>query len=127
MKNQKIAIGPEEIGWLRYYVVRPVKDTVSSITEFLASIHIKFVGGWYCEYCRKIHGRRTYKFRMRQMHYDMLSRLTVDEKGILDDVSRESHRFTCSLGRDAYYDGKWHPTIYNTSPDTNEGGESTRC
>lgn len=128
MRNQKATIRPEEIGCLRYYVVRPINNTVSSLAEFFASIHIKAMGGWYCEYCRTIHGRRTYKFRMRLMHYDMLSRLTVDQTGILGDVSNEDYRFTCSLGRDAYNDNKWHPTAFKASLDAkDEGGESTRC
>ena len=128
MRNQEATVRPEEIGCLRYYVVRPINNTVSCLAEFFASIRIKAIGGWYCEYCRTIHGRRTYKFRMRLMQYDMLYRLSVDQSGTLGDVSNEGYRFTCSLGRDAYNDNKWHPTAFNTSPGAkDEGGESTRC
>jgi hypothetical protein len=91
--------------WLSYYVATPLANMVDSIKEGLAILSIKLRGGWYCEYCHKIHGRRVYKYKLL-----FTSKSCAAEcKGSLSDISNEYGRYVCSLGKDAIVEEGWKP------------------
>ena len=72
----------------------------------MGALSIKLIGGWYCEYCHKIHGRRVYKYKLL-----FTSKSCAAEcKGHLSDISNESGRYVCSLGKDQIMEHGWSPT-----------------
>ena len=89
---------PLKESWLRYYVATPLTALVDSIKKCL-------VGGWYCEYCHKIHGRRVYKFKLLFTSKSC----TVECKGTLSDISKDLDRYVCSLGKDQIMEHGWSP------------------
>ena len=72
---------------MRYYILCPIRDALEDVADFFGILRIKFIGGWYCEYCREIHNRRTYRYKL---YFD---------KDVAKDV--------CSLGCDALQSGLW--------------------
>ena len=94
--------GPERVSWLRYYIAQPIAKIYSALGERLYTIWIKLTGGWYCEYCGKVHSRRVYKYNCLDTNLDTAA-------GSLRDISDEPGRFVCSLGRDAVLNEDWKP------------------
>lgn len=80
---------------------------VDSIKEGLAILTIKLRGGWYCEYCHKIHGRRVYKYKLMFLSG---KDVTVSDKYELIDISDRPDKYVCSLGRGAVLNEGWKPT-----------------
>lgn len=99
--------GPEKVRWLKYYIAQPVEGLFSRLDETISTAWIKLKGGWYCEYCGKIHCRRAYKYKL--VFYDDDSVGISNTAGTLRDTSDESGRFVCSLGRDAVLNEGWKP------------------
>lgn len=97
---------PEKVGWLTYYVGWPIRDFIDCLVETIEKAWIKLKGGWYCEYCHKIHGRRVYKYKL---HFNTNGEVYTDDVGTLRDISDEPGRFACSLGCDAARDKAWKP------------------
>lgn len=93
---------PERVSWLKYYIAQPIKDIADALGECVATAWIKLKGGWYCEYCHKVHSRRIYKYNCLDAHLDLAA-------GSLRDISDEPGRFVCSLGRDAALNEGWKP------------------
>lgn len=94
--------GPERVSWLRYYIAQPIISICNALGERLSTLWIKLTGGWYCEYCCKVHNRRVYK-------YNCLDTNLSTATGSLRDISDEPGRFVCSLGRDAVLHEDWKP------------------
>ena len=94
--------GPERVSWLRYYIARPIISIYNALGERMYTLWIKFTGGWYCEYCCKVHSRRVYKYNCLDTNLDTAT-------GTLRDISDEPGRFVCSLGRDAVLHEDWKP------------------
>ena len=94
--------GPERVSWLRYYIARPIISICNALGERMSTLWIKLTGGWYCEYCGKVHSRRVYK-------YNCLDTNLSTTAGSLRDISDEPGRFVCSLGRDAVLNEDWKP------------------
>lgn len=94
--------GPERVSWLKYYIAQPIKVIADALGECVATAWIKLKGGWYCEYCHKVHNRRVYK-------YNGLDANLGTAAGTLRDISNEPGRFVCSLGRDAALNEGWKP------------------
>ena len=94
--------GPEKVSWLRYYIAQPISNICSALDERVSTLWIKMKGGWYCEYCGKVHSRRVYK-------YNCLDTNLSTAAGSLRDISDEPGRFVCSLGRDAVLNEDWEP------------------
>lgn len=94
--------GPERVSWLKYYIAQPIKSICNALGECVATAWIKLKGGWYCEYCYKVHSRRIYKYNCLDAHLDTAA-------GSLRDISDEPGRFVCSLGRDAALNEGWKP------------------
>ena len=93
---------PERVSWLRYYIAQPIKNICNALGEHISTLYIKLTGGWYCEYCGKVHSRRVYK-------YNCLDTNLATATGSLRDISDEPGRFVCSLGRDAVLNEDWKP------------------
>lgn len=100
--------GPEKVSWLRYYIIQPVEDFFNIIGDTLATTWIKLKGGWYCDYCGKMHCRRVYKYKL--LFYNDGHVETANIAGTLRDISDESGKFVCSLGRDAVLNEGWKPS-----------------
>lgn len=94
--------GPERVSWLRYYIAQPIISICNALGECISTVWIKLKGGWYCEYCGKIHNRRVYK-------YNCLDANLGTATGSLRDISDEPGRFVCSLGCDAALHEGWKP------------------
>ena len=94
--------GPKKVSWLKYYIAQPIAKIYSALGEHLYTIWIKLTGGWYCEYCGKVHSRRVYKYNCLDTNLDTAT-------GSLRDISNEPGRFVCSLGRDAVLNEDWKP------------------
>ena len=94
--------GPKRVSWLKYYIAQPISNICSALDECVATTWIKLKGGWYCEYCGKVHSRRVYK-------YNCLDTNLSTATGSLRDISDEPGRFVCSLGRDAVFNEDWKP------------------
>lgn len=94
--------GPERVRWLKYYIAKPIESICNALGECIATTWIKLKGGWYCEYCCKVHNRRVYK-------YNCLDANLGTATGSLRDISDEPGRFVCSLGRDAALHEGWKP------------------
>ena len=94
--------GPEKVSWLEYYIVQPIESIYDALGECISTAWIKLKGGWYCEYCGKIHSRRVYKYKYLDVNLDTAT-------GSLRDISDEPGRFVCSLGRDAALHEGWKP------------------
>ena len=93
---------PESRCWFAYYIFDPIRDMCYSFGDLLSTLWIKMKGGWYCEYCGKVHNRRVYK-------YNCLDTNLATATGSLRDISDEPGRFVCSLGRDAVLHEDWEP------------------
>ena len=94
--------GPEKVSWLEYYIVQPIESIYDALGECVSTAWIKLKGGWYCEYCGKIHSRRVYKYKYLGTNFGTAT-------GSLRDISDEPGRFVCSLGRDAVLNEDWKP------------------
>lgn len=94
--------GPERESWLKYYIVQPIESICDALGECTSTAWIKLKGGWYCEYCGKIHNRRVYKYKYLDANLDTAT-------GSLRDISDEPGIFVCSLGRDAALHEGWKP------------------
>ena len=94
--------GPERISWLKYYIAQPIISICNVLGEHISTLWIKLKGGWYCEYCHKMHNRRVYKYNCLDTNLDTAT-------GTLRDISNEPGRFVCSLGRDAVFNEDWKP------------------
>ena len=94
--------GPDRVSWLKYYIAQPIKSICDALGECISTVWIKLNGGWYCEYCGKIHNRRVYKYNCLDDNLDTTA-------GSLRDISDEPGRFVCSLGRDAALHEGWKP------------------
>ena len=94
--------GPERVSWLKYYIAQPIESICNALGECVSTAWIKLKGGWYCEYCGKIHNRRVYKYNCLDANLDTVT-------GSLRDISDEPGRFVCSLGRDAALHEGWKP------------------
>ena len=100
---------PKKVRWLKYYIAQPIEDIAGALDELVSTTRIKLKGGWYCEYCGKVHNRRVYK-------YNCLDKKLDTAAGSLRDISNEPGRFVCSLGRDAALHEGWKPQ-YTTLED----------
>lgn len=94
--------GPKRVSWLRYYIAQPIISICNALGERVSSMRIKLIGGWYCEYCGKVHSRRVYKYNCLNTNLDTAT-------GTLRNISDEPGRFVCSLGRDAALNEDWKP------------------
>lgn len=105
MKKQK----PEAKSWIRYYIFGPILDVAGALCDKVATLWIKMKGGWYCEYCHKIHCRRVYKYKLSFSPAPGNSKASISTYGTLRNVSDEPHKYVCSLGRDAIMNNTWAP------------------
>lgn len=96
---------PITVSWMRYYVLDPLESAWGAVKDFFGEMYIKLIGGWYCEYCQKIHGRRVLKYMLHFTKDDV----EVSKNGSLRDDFEYHDRFVCSLGHDAIVDGSWKP------------------
>lgn len=94
--------GPERVSWLRYYIAQPIISICNALGERASTAWIKLKGGWYCEYCGKVHNRRVCKYNCLDTNLDTAT-------GTLRDISDEPGIFVCSLGRDAALHEGWKP------------------
>lgn len=117
---------PEKVSWLTYYVGWPIRDFINTLSEAVEKARIKFMGGWYCEYCHKVHGRRVYRYKLlflninngvtvsdahgRRVYRYKNNGVTVSDRHELIGGSNTSDRYVCSLGRDAILNEDWKPT-----------------
>lgn len=99
---------PEKVSWLTYYVGWPIRDFINTLSEAVEKARIKFMGGWYCEYCHKVHGRRVYKYKL--IFSNNGDDVATSDTYTLMDISNEPGKFVCSLGRDAVLNEDWKPT-----------------
>lgn len=99
---------PQKVRWLTYYVVWPIRDFIDILVEIIEKAWIRLKGGWYCEYCHKIHGRRVYKYKL--MFLSSGKDIAVSDKYELIDISDRPDKYVCSLGRDAVLNEGWKPT-----------------
>lgn len=90
---------------MRYYAISPLQDVWGTVKDWFGVVHIRLIGGWYCEYCQKIHGRRVLKYLL---HFTK-DGVEVPDTGSLRDDFKYHDRFVCSLGRDAITEGVWKP------------------
>lgn len=107
---------PEKVSWLTYYVGWPIRDFIDTLGEAVEKAvekaRIKFMGGWYCEYCHKVHSRRIYRYKLLFLNSN--KDVTVSDKheliggGNTDAYTYD--RYVCSLGRDAVLNEGWKPT-----------------
>jgi hypothetical protein len=97
---------PLKESWLSYYVATPLKSVLCSLKECLETTAIKLKGGWYCEYCHKIHCRRVYKYKLI---FAANGSTYVAQAATLRPTHEESSRWVCSLGKDAIVDEGWKP------------------
>lgn len=100
--------GPEKVSWLKYYIAQPIESICNALGECISTVWIKLKGGWYCEYCHKIHGRRVYKYKL--MFLSSGKDVAVSDKYELIDISDRPDKYVCSLGRDAVLNEGWKPT-----------------
>lgn len=96
---------PITVSWMRYYVLSPLQDTWGTVKDWFGEVHVRLIGGWYCEYCQKIHGRRVLKYPL----FFTKDGVEVPNTGSLRDDYKYYDRLVCSLGRDAHAEGKWNP------------------
>lgn len=96
---------PLTVSWMRYYVLDTLENVWDSVKDFFGELHIKLIGGWYCEYCQKIHGRRVLKFKL----YFVKEGAEISTYGTLKEDYKYSDRLACSLGRDALLANTWKP------------------
>lgn len=99
---------PQKVRWLTYYVGWPIRDFIDILVETAEKTWIRLKGGWYCEYCNKIHGRRVYKYKL--MFLSSGKDVAVSDKYELMDISDRPDKYVCSLGRDAVLNEGWRPT-----------------
>lgn len=99
---------PEKVSWLTYYVGWPIRDFINTLSEAVEKARIKFMGGWYCEYCHKVHGRRVYRYKLLFLNSN--EGVTVSDEHELIGGSDTSDGYVCSLGRDAVLNEDWKPT-----------------
>lgn len=111
--------GPEKVSWLKYYIAQPIESICNALGECISTVWIKLKGGWYCEYCHKIHGRRVYKYKL--MFLSSGKDVAVSDKYELIDISDRPDKYVCSLGRDAVLNEGWKPTKYHIR------GQATLC
>lgn len=96
---------PLTVSWMRYYVLDPIESAWDAVRDFFGELHVKIIGGWYCEYCQKIHGRRVLRYKL----FFTKDSAEVSSTGTLGNDFKYLDRLTCSLGRDALADGTWKP------------------
>ena len=96
--------GPKRVSWLEYYIARPIESIHSVLGGYVSTIWIKLKGGWYCEYCHKIHSRRVYK-------YSYIDARLGSVAGPLRGNCKKSDKLVCSLGRDAVLHESWKPRL----------------
>ena len=90
---------------MRYYVLDSLDSIWSNIKDCFGELRIKCIGGWYCEYCQKIHGRRVLKYKLIMVDKDSI----IFSNGTLSNDFKYCDRLVCSLGRDAGKAGEWAP------------------
>lgn len=100
---------PEARCWFAYYIFDPIRDLCSSVIDKVATLWIKMKGGWYCEYCHKIHCRRVYKYKLSFSPTPGNAKAGISTYGTLRDIADEPHKYVCSLGRDAITNNTWTP------------------
>lgn len=96
---------PITVSWMRYYVLSPLQDMWGTVKDWFGEVHVRLIGGWYCEYCQKVHGRRVLKYKL----FFTKDGAEVSKQGTLSEDYRYSDRLTCSLGHDALVEGTWKP------------------
>lgn len=99
--------GPERVSWLRYYIAQPIISICNALGERISTLWIKMKGGWYCEYCHKVHCRRVYKYQILVMPSLSGNITDVSNSGTLRDIADEPYKYVCSLGRDAITNNTW--------------------
>ena len=102
MSTSNVPFG--ESPW-QYFVVRPLRNAWEHVKDWFGEQRIRLIGGWYCEYCGKIHGRRIYKFEL----FFNKDGASASDTGTMSDNFEVSDRFVCSLGCDALRAGTWVP------------------
>lgn len=100
---------PESRCWFAYYIFDPIRDLCYSFGDLLSTLWIKMKGGWYCEYCHKVHCRRVYKYQILFKPSLGGTNVDVNSNGTLRDIADEPHKYVCSLGRDAITNNTWTP------------------
>ena len=101
--------GPEKVSWLKYYIAQPIESICNALGDLLSTLWIKMKGGWYCEYCHKVHCRRVYKYKILYKPSLGGTNVDVSNNGTLRDIADEPHKYVCSLGRDAIMNNTWTP------------------
>ena len=101
--------GPEKVSWLKYYIAQPIESICNALGDLLSTLWIKMKGGWYCEYCHKVHCRRVYKYKILYKSSLGGTNVDVSNNGTLRDIADEPHKYVCSLGRDAIMNNTWTP------------------
>ena len=94
--------GPERVSWLECYIVQPIESIRNVLSEYISTMWIKLKGGWYCEYCHKIHSRRVYKYPYLEGKRDITT-------GPLRGNCNKPDKLVCSLARDAVLHEGWKP------------------
>ena len=104
---------PESRCWFAYYIFDPIRGMCYSFGDLLSTLWIKMKGGWYCEYCHKVHCRRVYKYQILVMPSLSGNITDVSNSGTLRDIADEPYKYVCSLGRDAITNNTWtlQPTL----------------
>ena len=120
---------PLSSAFWRYYVSKHLRPRIKC---WLREMRFRLFGGWYCEYCGKIHNDNTFKFKLLPVYES--SSAAVSDAGSLSKEYDPLDRFACSLGRDVYKAGKWEPTYrwpnlldllehVSSNPDVLAGGD----
>lgn len=76
-KKQK----PEATPFFQFYFVDPIRDLGYEFTDCIQSLWIWLNDMWYCDHCKKFHGRRVHK----HVHHDVICDTHID-------------KYICSLG-----------------------------
>ena len=93
---------PEQVSWWTFYIVWTLDNIREWCVELVGTLRIHLMGGWYCEYCREIHCRRVYKYKLM---FDK-DTATVADKSALYVDPKYCGRLVCSLGHDAIREGR---------------------
>lgn len=92
-KQQPARQKPETTPFFSYYLIDPIQGLGWEITDAMESFWHWVTGAWYCNYCKRYHGRRITKYTIKPSPIKKLLVTLADRP--LKDLQ------VCSLGRDA--------------------------
>ena len=69
---------PETAPLFRYYFIEPIQDLGWEILDTLECFWRWFTGAWYCDHCKKYHGRRVTKYTIKPSPIEKPSEAIAD-------------------------------------------------